>query len=41
VVDYTDTQEAMVEDSIAPVQFSKQAAATTLDWQGQKFYFIS
>jgi YHS domain-containing protein len=30
----------MVEDPIAHVRFPKIAAATTLEWQGQKFYFI-
>jgi YHS domain-containing protein len=30
----------MVEDPIAHVRFPKQAAAATVDWQGQKFYFI-
>jgi YHS domain-containing protein len=33
-------KEYMVEDPIAKVQFPKQAAATTLEWQGKKFYFI-
>jgi YHS domain-containing protein len=33
-------KDYMVEDPIAHVRFPKQAAATTLDWQGQKFYFI-
>ena len=31
----------MVEDPIAHVRFPKVAAATTLEWQGQKYYFIS
>jgi YHS domain-containing protein len=31
----------MVEDPIAHVSFPKQAAAATLDWKGQKFYFIA
>jgi YHS domain-containing protein len=30
----------MVEDPIAHVRFPKQAAATNLEWQGQKYYFI-
>ena len=30
----------MVEDPIAHVRFPKLAAATTLEWQGKKFYFI-
>jgi YHS domain-containing protein len=34
------TKDQMVEDPIAHVRFSKTAAATTLEWQGQKFYFI-
>jgi hypothetical protein len=33
-------QDQMVEDPIAHVRFPKQAAATTLEWQGQKLYFI-
>jgi hypothetical protein len=33
-------KEQMVEDPIAHVRFPKVAAATTLDWQGQKLYFI-
>lgn len=33
-------KDYMVEDPIAHVRFPKQAAATTLDWGGQKFYFI-
>jgi YHS domain-containing protein len=33
-------KEQMVEDPIAHVRFPRQAAATTLEWQGQKFYFI-
>ena len=33
-------KEQMVEDPIAHVHFPRQAAATTLEWQGQKFYFI-
>jgi YHS domain-containing protein len=31
----------MVEDLIAHVSFPKYAAATTLECQGRKFYFIS
>ena len=33
-------KDQMVEDPIAHVRFPKDAAATTLEWQGQKFYFI-
>jgi hypothetical protein len=33
-------KDYMVEDPIAHVRFPKYAAAMTLDWQGQKFYFI-
>jgi hypothetical protein len=33
-------KDQMVEDPIAHVRFPKQAAATTLEWQGQKFYFL-
>ena len=33
-------KDAMVEDPVAHVHFPKQAAATTLEWRGQKFYFI-
>jgi YHS domain-containing protein len=33
-------KDHMVEDPVAHVRFPKIAAATTLDWQGQKFYFI-
>ena len=33
-------KDSMVEDPIAHVRFPKLAAATTLEWQGQKFYFI-
>jgi hypothetical protein len=33
-------KDQMVEDPIAHVRFPKFAAATTLDWQGQKHYFI-
>jgi hypothetical protein len=33
-------QDQMVEDPIAHVSFPKVAAATTLEWKGQKFYFI-
>jgi YHS domain-containing protein len=34
-------KDQMVEDPIAHVRFPKAAAATTLEWQGQPFYFIS
>src|SRR5262249_55263851 len=33
-------KDQMVEDPIAHVRFPKVAAATTVEWQGQKFYFI-
>jgi YHS domain-containing protein len=33
-------KDQMVEDPIARVRFPKIAAATTLEWQGQTFYFI-
>jgi YHS domain-containing protein len=33
-------KDYMVEDPIAHVRFPKYAAATTLEWQGHKFYFI-
>jgi DNA-binding NarL/FixJ family response regulator len=33
-------KDSMVEDPIAHVRFPKQAAATTLEWEGQKFYFV-
>jgi YHS domain-containing protein len=33
-------KDQMVEDPIAHVRFPKQAAATNLEWQGQKYYFI-
>jgi hypothetical protein len=33
-------KDDMVEDPIARVTFPKQAAATTLEWQGHTFYFI-
>jgi YHS domain-containing protein len=33
-------RDQMVEDPVAHVRFPKIAAATTLEWQGQKFYFI-
>jgi hypothetical protein len=32
--------DSMVEDPIAHVRFPKNAAAVTLEWQSQKFYFI-
>jgi YHS domain-containing protein len=34
-------KDQMVEDPIAHVHFPKAAAAATLEWQGQKFYFIA
>lgn len=33
-------KDQMVEDPIAHVSFPKQAAGATLEWQGQKYYFI-
>ncbi len=33
-------KDQMVEDPIAHVRFPRIAAATTLDWKGQKFYFV-
>jgi hypothetical protein len=33
-------KDYMVEDPIARVRFPKHAAATVLEWQGKKFYFI-
>jgi YHS domain-containing protein len=33
-------KDQMVEDPIAHVSFPKVAAATSLEWKGQKFYFI-
>src|SRR5262249_46308714 len=33
-------KDEMVEDPVAHVSFPRIAAATTLDWQGKKFYFI-
>ena len=33
-------KDQMVEDPIAHVRFPRVAAATTLEWQGQTFYFI-
>jgi hypothetical protein len=33
-------KDQMVEDPVAHVRFPKTAAAATLDWHGQKFYFI-
>jgi YHS domain-containing protein len=33
-------KDQMVEDPIAHVSFPKQAAATVLEWQGKKFYFV-
>jgi hypothetical protein len=33
-------KDEMVEDPIAHVSFPRFAAAATLEWQGQKFYFI-
>lgn len=33
-------KDSMVEDPIAHVRFPRQAAATTLEWKGKKFYFV-
>jgi YHS domain-containing protein len=33
-------KDEMVEDPVARVTFPKVAAAATLEWQGQKYYFI-
>jgi YHS domain-containing protein len=33
-------KEQMVEDPIAKVRFPKQAAGATLEWKGQKYYFV-
>lgn len=33
-------KDYMVEDPIAHVRFPRHAAATTLEWEGRKFYFI-
>jgi YHS domain-containing protein len=33
-------KDQMVEDPIAKVRFPKQAAATSLDWQGKTYYFL-
>jgi YHS domain-containing protein len=33
-------KDQLVEDPIAHVTFPKMAAATTLEWQGQKWYFV-
>lgn len=33
-------KDQMVEDPVAKVRFPKQAAACTLDWQGQTYYFV-
>ena len=35
-----DTQEHMVEDPVAHVRFPDFAAGATLEWQGEKYYFI-
>jgi hypothetical protein len=35
-----DTPEHMVEDPVARVRFPDFAAGATLEWQGQKYYFI-
>jgi YHS domain-containing protein len=34
-------KDLMVEDAIAHVRFPNMAAAATLEWGGQKYYFIS
>ncbi|MCI0685025.1 MAG: hypothetical protein L0Y71_23250 [Gemmataceae bacterium] len=33
-------KDHMVEDPIAHVRFPKMAAGATLEWQGQKYYFV-
>ena len=33
-------KDHMVEDPVAGVRFPKFAAASTLEWQGQTYYFI-
>jgi len=33
-------KDSMVEDPVARVRFPKQAAAATLEWQSQTYYFI-
>jgi YHS domain-containing protein len=33
-------KDEMVEDPVAHVRFPRAAAATTLEWQGKKYYFI-
>src|SRR5947209_14325952 len=33
-------QDEMVDDPVAKVRFPKAVAAATLEWRGQKFYFI-
>jgi YHS domain-containing protein len=33
-------KDQLVEDPIAHIRFPKVAAATFLDWRGQKFYFV-
>ena len=35
-----DAQEHMVEDPVAHVRFPDFAAGATLEWQGQKYYFV-
>src|SRR6516164_4229096 len=35
-----DAQEQMVEDPVAHVCFPDFAAGATLEWQGQKYYFV-
>ena len=34
-------KDRMVEDPIAHVRFPNMATAATLEWGGQKYYFIS
>ena len=36
----TYMKDEMVEDPVAHVSFPRYAAAATLEWQGQKFYFV-
>lgn len=33
-------KDQMVEDPVAKVRFPKQVAGATLDWNGQKYYFL-
>lgn len=33
-------EDEMVEDPVAHVSFPRFAAAETLEWQGQRYYFV-